>query len=178
MASTMSSAQVQSLLQELARRLDHAGVSAGVRVVGGAALAVLDVGRRATSDVDAVVVPAGAAAEVIRAMAVEHDLPSTWLNDAALAYIPPVGSEDWIEIYRCGQVSISIGSTPMLLAMKLFANRGIRDSDDIEFLLAACNVSCVQDAQEIYERYHAQDVLGDAAAARIEHWLSRRSSTL
>jgi hypothetical protein len=178
MASTMSSAQVRSLLQELARRLDLAGISAGVRVVGGAALAVLDVDRRATSDIDAVVVPMGVASGAIQEMAVEHDLPADWLNDAALAYIPLVGSEDWIEIYRSGQVSISIGSTPMLLAMKLFANRGIRDSDDIEFLLAACEVTCVQDAQEIYERYHAQDVLGDSAVARVEHWLSRRAATM
>ena len=173
MGSTMSSVQVQSLLEDLARRLDLAGISAGVRVVGGAALAVLDVDRRATADVDAVVVPAGAASAVIQEMADEYDLPVNWLNDAALAYIPPVGSEDWIEIYRSGQVSISIGSTPMLLAMKLFANRGIRDSDDIEFLLAACDVNCVHDAQEIYERYHAQDVLTDSAIARINHWLAR-----
>jgi len=177
-ASTMSSAQVRSLLEELARRLDLAGVSAGVRVVGGAALAVLDVDRRATADVDAVVVPAGAASKVIQEMADEYDLPANWLNDAALAYIPLVGSEDWIEIYRSGQVSISIGSPQMLLAMKLFANRGIRDSDDIEFLLATCGVTCVQDAQEIYERYHAQDVLDDSAVARVEHWLSRPATTM
>lgn len=94
MASTMSSAQVRSLLQELAKRLDLAGISVGVRVVGGAALA------------------------------------------------------------------------------------GIRDSDDIEFLLAMCGVTCVQDAQEIYERYHAQDVLDDSAVARVEHWLSRPATTM
>lgn len=175
MASTMSSAQVRSLLEELARRLDLAGVSAGVRVVGGAALAVLDVDRRATSDIDAVVVPASAASEVIQGMAVEYDLPANWLNDAALAYIPPVGNEDWIEIYRSGQVSISIGSPQMLLAMKLFANRGIRDNDDIEFLLSACEIKSVQDAQDIYERYHAQEMLSDSAIARIEHWLIRQN---
>ncbi len=177
MPQTMSSDRVRSLLEELAQRLNHSGVSAGVRVVGGAALAVLDVDRRATSDVDAVIVPAGVAVDVIATMAIDHDLPDKWLNDAALAYIPLVGSEDWIEIYRCGDVTVSIGSTPMLLAMKLFANRGIRDSDDIEFLLSACDIACVQDAQEIYERYHSQDVLSGSAVARIEHWLSRRDST-
>ena len=144
-------------------------------MVGGAALAVLDVDRRATADVDAVVVPAGAASEVIQGMAVDYDLPANWLNDAALAYIPLVGNEDWIEIYQCGHVVISIGSTPMLLAMKLLANRGIRDSDDIEFLLSACEITSVQDAQDIYERYHAQEMLTDSAIARIEHWLIRQN---
>jgi hypothetical protein len=55
--------------------------------------------------------------------------------------------------------------------MKLAANRGRRDSSDIEFLLARCGVRSVQDAQDIYESYHAQDVLTPAAEARIRHWL-------
>jgi len=75
-------------------------------------------------------------------------------------------------------VSISIGSPQMMLAMKLFSNRGIRDSDDIEYLLSTCGVTSVQDAQEIYERYHAQDVLDDSAVARVEHWLSRSAATM
>lgn len=174
MPATMTAAIVQSLLQELAQSLDDAGITAGVRVVGGAALAVLDVQRRATSDVDAVIVPAGVASGIIQEMAMEHDLPTDWLNDAALAYIPLVGTEDWVEVYRRGQVIVSIGSTPMLLAMKLLANRGVRDSVDIEFLLEACEVTCLQDAQEIYERYHAQELLSDSAIARITHWLDRQ----
>jgi len=35
----------------------------------------------------------------------------------------------------------------------------------------------VQEAQGIYERYHAQDVLMDAAVTRIEHWLDRREAS-
>jgi hypothetical protein len=58
--------------------------------------------------------------------------------------------------------------------MKLRANRGIRDSADIEFLLAACNVDSVNDAQAIYERYHAQEVLSPGAVARVQQWLEGR----
>lgn len=50
-----------------------------------------------------------------------------------------------------------------------------RDADDIDYLLGVCGVTTVQDAQEIYERYHAQDVLTDQAVARIEHWLGSGS---
>jgi hypothetical protein len=62
----------------------------------------------------------------------------------------------------------------MLLAMKLRANRGRRDTDDIEYLLGRCAVNSVQDAQEIYERYHAQDVLTDSAVTRVQTWLDAR----
>jgi hypothetical protein len=85
------------------------------------------------------------------------------------------GLEDWIEVHRTGEVSVSIGSVQMLLAMKLLANRGIRDSADIEFLLEACNVRSLDDAQTTYEKYHAQEVLSPSAAARVQHWLARNS---
>jgi len=174
MPPTMSPERVRASLWELATRLDARGVTAGIRVVGGAALSILDEGRRATSDIDAVIVPGGVADLVVSQMAEEHNLPSNWLNDAALAYIPPVGSEDWTPVIRHGQVEISIGSTQMLLAMKLRANRGVRDSDDIDFLLEQCNVTTLDEAQEIYERYHAQDVLSPAAEARVRDWLQRK----
>jgi len=176
MASTMSPDEIRNLLEELAVRLDAAGIAVGIRVVGGAAVSILDNYRRSTSDIDAVIVPAGAAAEVVAALGTERGLPANWLNDAALAYVPPVGPEDWIEILRTGEVSVSIGSVQMLLAMKLLANRGIRDSADIEFLLEACNVGSLEDAQTIYEKYHAQEVISPSAAARVQHWLDRNQS--
>jgi hypothetical protein len=37
------------------------------------------------------------------------------------------------------------------LAMKLAANRGRRDTDDFESLLDRCDVTSVQDAQDICE---------------------------
>jgi len=176
MASTMSPDEIRNLLEELAVRLDAAGIAVGIRVVGGAAVSILDNDRRSTSDIDAVIVPAGAAAEVVAALGTERGLPANWLNDAALAYVPPVGPEDWIEILRTGEVSVSIGSVQMLLAMKLLANRGIRDSADIEFLLEACNVRSLEDAQTIYEKYHAQEVISPSAAARVQHWLEMNQS--
>jgi len=176
MASTMSPDEIRNLLEELAVRLDAAGIAVGIRVVGGAAVSILDNDRRSTSDIDAVIVPAGAAAEVVAALGTERGLPANWLNDAALAYVPPVGPEDWIEILRTGGVSVSIGSVQMLLAMKLLANRGIRDSADIEFLLEACNVRSLEDAQTIYEKYHAQEVISPSAAARVQHWLEMNQS--
>jgi hypothetical protein len=176
MSATMTPKEVRGLLEELATRLDGAGITAGIRVVGGAALSILDQDRRSTSDVDAVIVPNGVAADIVTQLAQERGLPDNWLNDAALAYIPPVGPDDWVEVFRRGNVTVCIGSVRMLLAMKLLANRGVRDSDDIGFLLDACGVESVADAQEIYETYHAQEALSVSAEARVQNWLEQRAS--
>jgi hypothetical protein len=169
--------EMDTLLRELARQLNQSDTTAGIRIVGGAAIALMNDQRRTTRDIDAALHPAAAVKAAAADIAQAHGLPRDWLNDAALAYIPPVGAEDWIDVVREGSVTISIGSPQMLLAMKLHANRGRRDADDIDYLLGVCGVTTVQDAQEIYERYHAQDVLTDAAVTRIEHWLDRREAT-
>jgi hypothetical protein len=168
---------VDTLLRELARRLHESDTTAGIRIVGGAAIALMNGQRGTTRDIDAALHPADVVKAAAADVAQAHGLPLDWLNDAALAYIPPVGAEDWIDVVREGSVTISIGSPQMLLAMKLYANRGRRDADDIDYLLGVCGVTTVQDAQEIYERYHSQDVLTDAAVTRIEHWLDRREAT-
>ncbi len=175
MPATLRPDEVRGLLEELATRFDHAGIVAGIRVVGGAALSILDQDRRSTADVDAVIVPTGAAADIVAELAKERGLPDNWLNDAALAYIPPVGPEDWVEVFHRGGVSVSIGSVQMLLAMKLLANRGVGNNDDIGFLLGACGVKSLDDARAIYEGYDAQVVLSPSATARVQHWLEQRA---
>ena len=98
MPATMSSAQVRELLEELAASLDRAGLSAGIRVVGGAAISLLDESRRATADIDAVILPGGVADQIVEEMTIKYSLPPDWINQAALAYVPPVGLEDWVEV--------------------------------------------------------------------------------
>ena len=165
---------ISELLHELAARLAASGATAGVRIVGGAAIALMNPLRDTTTDIDAALVPPGPIVAVVSEMAVERGLPADWLNAAALGFIPPVGLEDWRDVIRLGTVTIQIASPELLLAMKLFANRGTRDAADIDFLLGYCGVTSVEQAQEIYERYHAQDVLTDSAAARVQHWLDSR----
>jgi hypothetical protein len=171
----MTPEQTTSLLIELATRMNNAGIHGFIRVVGGAALAFANPQRRVTVDIDALVLPLGSADSIIQEMASEFGLADNWINDAAKGFIPLVGLDDWVEIELVGDVSISLASNEMLLAMKLFSNRSTRDLEDIEFLLEACNITSVDQAQEIYERYHAQDVIKDSAVARIEHWLASRN---
>ena len=172
--ATLTPADVENLLRELARRVHARGVAAGIRVVGGAAIALMNPDRRVTQDIDALLLPEEPLRNIAALMAAERGLTQDWLNDAAKAYVPLVGLEDWQEVFREGDVAIYIGSIEMLLAMKLLANRGRRDTSDIEFLLGRCQITSLEQAQEIYERYHAQDVIAGAAAARIANWLARQ----
>lgn len=131
--------------------------------------------RRASSrSTDAVLAPVEPVIAAARDLAVQRGLPPDWLNDAVKAYVPPVGSEDWVELIREGDLTVSIASAELLLAIKLYANRGRRDTEDIEYLLGACGVTSLEEAQAIYERYHAQDLISDSAALRVQAWLSRR----
>lgn len=171
---TLTPAVIRELLQELASRAQEAGIAARVLVVGGAAVSFHDPHRRLTADIDAFILPDKALDDIADAMARAHDLPPDWINAGALAFLPPVGLEDWHAVIKQGPVTISIASPQLLLAMKLYANRGTRDSADIEVLLDLCDVNSVEQAQEIYERYHAQEVLTPSAEARVRAWLDAR----
>lgn len=122
---------IQPLLRELARRVSANRARVGIRVVGGAAIALLNADRRVTQDIDVLIHPAGSVQDVVDEMAAEHGLRPDWLNDAVKAKTPFVGDDDWVELLREGDVSVFIASTPLLLAMKMSANRGVRDTDDI-----------------------------------------------
>ena len=82
------------MLVELASRLAAAQAEAYIRVVGGAAIALMTDQRRTTRDIDCVILPGGVADDVLVSMTLEHDLDQGWLNDSAKAFIPAVGLED------------------------------------------------------------------------------------
>ncbi len=54
MATLLDRDDVELLLRELAQRLHTVGITAGIRVIGGAAIALMNSDRRSTADIDAV----------------------------------------------------------------------------------------------------------------------------
>ncbi len=36
--------------------------------------------------------------QLVEEMTIKYALPPDWINQAALAYVPPVGLEDWVEV--------------------------------------------------------------------------------
>ena len=172
MAAGLSPEDIEELLHELAVRLSARGVKAAIRLVGGAALATRGYRQTMTFDVDAVFHPVGPVLEAAAEIAAERNLPPNWLNNDAMAYVPFIDPNEWVELFHDGDVTVSTAPAKMLLAMKLKANRGRRDADDIKRPLAICHISSVEQAQQVYERYHAQQDLSAAAVARIERYLA------
>jgi hypothetical protein len=72
----MSREVVLELLYELAARLRTRGISAGIRLVRGVALAIAYYDRRATFDTDAVFSPTEPVLDVVAELAVARNLPA------------------------------------------------------------------------------------------------------
>jgi len=130
-------------LRDLVAELRNSGEVAGIRLVGGAALALCYFDRGTTQDLD-----------------VLHVRPGS--DDAVAAALDRV--VEWQTIYDEDGIVIQVASKQGMLAMKLRANRPGRDTRDIRLLLALCQVHTLEDAEELYEEFY----LGDALVPRAE----------
>jgi hypothetical protein len=174
MARTFSAGEVSDVLQELVRRLAERGDTARIYVIGGAAVALENPHRTATADIDGFIrlTDATDATDIIAAIQLERGLDSEWFNWHAQGLQPPVGgSEMWHEVMRDEGVVLYSANTDALLAMKLNAARA-KDTEDITYLLRACAVSTLDEAEEVYERHYPGDALTEIAIARVEYALS------
>ena len=157
-------------LRQLVARLRSSGARSGLRIVGGAALALRYFDRESTVDIDAH--PIGDPAQVLAAgrdVARENGWPDDWLNNQAASFIPEYGATtvDWETLYDDGEVVIQVASAEAMLAMKLRANRPGRDDTDIAKLMAICGISSVAEAEELYESYYSAEMLPDRAVAMV-----------
>jgi hypothetical protein len=100
-------------------------------------------------------------------MALERGWPEDWLNDKATMFEPDYGDPQWEVIAQEGDVVISAAPDDLLLAMKLRAGRGRRDTLDIDRLLDACGVDSLASAERIFERYFPHDAIADRALIQL-----------
>jgi hypothetical protein len=169
-------AALLGLLRELGSRLERRGVRANIYVVGGAAMSLSFDARRATRDIDAVVLEGhGVLMDEVRAMGRLHDLPSTWLNEQAVMYVSRRADPKPSPVFDHPYLTVSAASAEHLLAMKLAASRG-GDVGDIRLLLTACGCSSVDDASVIYSRVFDGDHLSDKAILIVEDLLGEDAS--
>lgn len=170
--TTFSRGDLVDALEQLVDELAIARVAARIRIVGGAALVLVhDPDRGLTRDVD--VLGAHPRDEVMVAaarLADRHGWPPNWLNTDVQMYAPdPDHPEPGWEVFshRDGVV-IEVGTVELLLAMKLHAARGRRDTDDIEVLVERCRIGSTDEAIELYEAHYRAEVLSDRARAKLD----------
>lgn len=119
---------LQRLIRLLAVQLDSRGVTGTVSIVGGAAIGIQYlVDRDSTTDIDALLPQNPQVTEVIKEIALHENLPGNWINDAVKAYVPLETQRMWVELFTVGGITIRVATADLLLAMKLKADRGLRD---------------------------------------------------
>lgn len=165
--------------RDLIAELRAAGEEAGIRLVGGAALALRYFERRTTSDLDSLHVQPGSDDAVVAAASRVGDRRGWdpgWFNFAVenADSIPSFGSRavEWDTIYDRDGIVIQVASKDALLAMKLRANRPGRDVDDIRQLLALCEIATIDQAEAHYEGFYPGDGLTDRAVGIVERVLA------
>jgi hypothetical protein len=162
-------------LRQLVAKLQSSGGRSGLRIVGGAALALRYFDRESTVDIDAH--PIGDAVHVLaagREVAEENGWPDDWLNNQAAIFIPEYGSAPvaWETLYDDGTVVIQVASSDAMLAMKLRANRPGRDDTDIAKLMVLCDIASVSEAEELYESFYSAEVMPDRAVTMVSKILA------
>lgn len=145
-------------------KLRDVGEPAGIRIVGGAALALRYFDRRTTSDIDVQLHPEGPTLRAAVEVANEEGWPDNWLNSNATMFMPLYSAGlDWEVIYTDESITVSVASPHALLAMKINASRPGRDVQDIANLLAICNILNIGDAEELMDKYYPGDGLSEKA---------------
>lgn len=160
-------------LRELIAELRAASEVAGIRLVGGAALALRYFDRGTTQDLDSLHVRPGsdeAVAAAAARVASRHDWDPAWLNFEVTKVdaLPTLGrAVEWESIYDQGGIIIQVASKEALLVMKLRANRPGRDTRDIRLLLGLCRITTLEDAEDLYEEFYPGDVLTPRAISMV-----------
>lgn len=146
-------------IKALIEKLRASGQAAGIRIVGGAALALRYFDRRTTADIDARLQPEPPILAAVVEVARENGWPADWLNSKASIFIPAYGADpEWEVIYASDDITVEVASSRALLAMKLNASRPGRDVQDIANLLAICDI-VVAAAAELFSEFYPGEVL-------------------
>lgn len=161
-------------LRALVAELHASRETAGIRLVGGAALALRHFDRGTTQDLDALHIESGSGevvAEAAAAVARARGWSPDWLNFAVeqTGAVPRFGQRtaEWETIYDRAGVVIQVASVETMLAMKLRANRPGRDTNDIRQLLSLCGIDSLEAAEDLYDSYYPADALTDRAVAIV-----------
>jgi Nucleotidyltransferase of unknown function (DUF6036) len=170
---------IQDALRSLTKELVQSDVEITIQVVGGAAVALQVEREAATGDIDAMFRRSSQIFDAIKRVGDERGWPDTWLNDAVNMYASHHDSaDDWdIQTSESGVV-ILVARPELLLAMKLAAGRGRRDSTDIDLLLDACEISSIEEAAALFDRYYPADVIATKAMAQLKDRYATGSNLL
>jgi hypothetical protein len=144
-------------------------VTLEVSLYGGAVFTLVYGSRDSTKDVDAVIRQNEIARTLARKVARELSLPDDWLNDQVRQFLSEKEAKRQLNEVDFGEgLRVSVPTAPYLLAMKLRACRPPLpgypgDYGDIRFLVQKMEITSVEAAEVIHDKFFPHDVLSDAA---------------
>lgn len=151
-------------INSLITKLHDSGEPAGIRIVGGAALALRYFDRRTTSDIDAHLHPEGSILDFAIDVAREVGWPEDWLNSNAAMFIPLYSpAMEWEELFSKDNITVAVAAPKSLLAMKINASRPGRDVQDIANLLSICKLKNISEVYEMMDIFYPGDGLSEKA---------------
>lgn len=136
----------------LARHLRHDRVVGHVYLVGGAAMALAYDADRVTRDADSLIVDAhGPVTDGALRLADELDLPRSWLNEHASAYIPRGTDAAAPVVFDDPHLKVTAASPAFVLAVKARAARP-RDLADITRLARLLDVTTLAEIVALHDQ--------------------------
>jgi len=168
MTEDLDRARIVELFDELSKELSFSRTRAQVYVVGGAAIALAFDISRFTKDVDVLITSAhGNLVKAAQAVARKNGLPETWLNEAAVGFLPTQTDTNARSVYYSPYLTVSSASARHLLAMKIQAGRG-KDRSDIKFLMKHLELQSADEALGVYKELFPGQDLSMVAKETIE----------
>lgn len=175
-AFKLTKADIDRLFRALDAQLERQQVTAELYLVGGAVMCLVHDARAATRDVDAVFRPTKAVRIAAARVAVENDLPQSWLNDAVKSFFSEHAS---FNIYvKHEHLTVYAADPAYLLAMKCLSARigeEFHDVEDIRYLLRYLNLSEPDEAKAVIQRYYPLERFPQKTLYLLDDLLSARN---
>ena len=166
---SLSRARITQALRRLGELAHKQKVTLEVSLYGGAVFTLVYGSRDATKDVDDVV----RQSEIAKALAVkvagELGLPDDWLNDHVKQFLAEKEAKRELPQSDFGEgLRVSVPTAAYLLAMKLRACRPplpgyAGDYGDIRFLVEKMQISSVDAAEAMHDKFFPHDALSGIA---------------
>jgi len=138
------------LVNEELRLIDKHGE---ILIAGGASMCLAFSARLATKDIDAIYEPKSVINEIAARIALQKDMPESWLNDSVKGFMNEKAYEKKMSLKTFSNLKVYSVMPEYLLAMKLMSSRMDSETDkkDIIFLMKLLKIDTVEKANQVIE---------------------------
>lgn len=158
--------QILTYLHELNDELARMKSKGEICLYGGAVMCVVYDARPSTKDVDAIFRPSQQMRAAIKKVAIKHDLPQDWLNDAVKGFLVKHSQKIFLSL---SHLNVYMPEPDYLLAMKAISARiDATDQQDVRYLIRFLNIKTPEAVFSIIDKYYPHDKIKPATQYFIE----------